>query len=305
MSIYQIGLVIRQRREYLGYTQEELADGICSVPSLSRIESGERMPLKEHTEMLLQRLGYSDTMYNPLVDKKTFLLHELKFKIRQEIILHHYSSASALLDQYEAISEKKDRISEQFLLLYRTLVMRELPAKEVLCRMEQAIRITCPKYNPEKLPKILSYEEIIILNNIATSKFNLGSAEAAIEILYSLKRYYENHLINMEEVLRTQTLVLYNLSKCLGCTERYDECIEICNVAIRIARETGRCDCLASMLYNRAWSLCKKENLTEAERNIAEESAMLALYMAKAMANQKSVEHYTKFIQTNFPTLLY
>ena len=54
MPIYPYGALIRQRREELGYTQEELADGICSVPTLSRIENGERLPTKEHSEMLLQ-----------------------------------------------------------------------------------------------------------------------------------------------------------------------------------------------------------------------------------------------------------
>ena len=61
MPIYPYGALIRQRREELGYTQEELADGICSVPTLSRIENGERLPTKEHSEMLFSRLGYWKT----------------------------------------------------------------------------------------------------------------------------------------------------------------------------------------------------------------------------------------------------
>ena len=55
MPIFQFGYIIRNRREELGYTQEDLADGICSVPTLSRIENGERMPTKEHFEMLDKR----------------------------------------------------------------------------------------------------------------------------------------------------------------------------------------------------------------------------------------------------------
>lgn len=59
MAVFQLGAVIKNRREELGITQEDLADGICSVPTLSRIENGERMPTKDHFEMLMQRLGYS------------------------------------------------------------------------------------------------------------------------------------------------------------------------------------------------------------------------------------------------------
>lgn len=61
MPIFQFGFMIKQRREELGYTQEDLADGICSVPTLSRIENGDRMPTREHFEMLIQRLGYHDS----------------------------------------------------------------------------------------------------------------------------------------------------------------------------------------------------------------------------------------------------
>ena len=58
MSIYKIGYIIKQRREELHYTQEELAEGICSVTTLSRIENGERLPSKDNFEMLFQRLAY-------------------------------------------------------------------------------------------------------------------------------------------------------------------------------------------------------------------------------------------------------
>lgn len=56
MPIFQFGFMIKHRREELGYTQEDLADGICSVPTLSRIENGERMPTREHFEMLSRGL---------------------------------------------------------------------------------------------------------------------------------------------------------------------------------------------------------------------------------------------------------
>ena len=75
MSIYLFGPLIKQRREELGYTQEDLADGICSVPTLSRIENGERIPTKQHSEMLLQRLGYSDSFQAKQLFMTISLMH--------------------------------------------------------------------------------------------------------------------------------------------------------------------------------------------------------------------------------------
>ena len=54
MAVFQLGPIMRARREELGLSQEDLADGICAVPTLSRIENGERMPTKNHFEKLMQ-----------------------------------------------------------------------------------------------------------------------------------------------------------------------------------------------------------------------------------------------------------
>ena len=37
MAVFQLGSILKKRREELGYSQEELADGICSVPPIIHI----------------------------------------------------------------------------------------------------------------------------------------------------------------------------------------------------------------------------------------------------------------------------
>ena len=44
MSVYNIGKFIKIRRTEMGITQLQLAEGICSVATLSRIENGENPP---------------------------------------------------------------------------------------------------------------------------------------------------------------------------------------------------------------------------------------------------------------------
>ena len=55
MPIYKFGYVIKQRREELGYTQEDLAEGICSVPTLSRIEME-----NDYQQKTILKCSYSD-----------------------------------------------------------------------------------------------------------------------------------------------------------------------------------------------------------------------------------------------------
>lgn len=302
MPYYHFGLILKGRREALGLTQEDLADGICSVPSLSRIENGERRPTKENFEMLLQRLGYSDAVFDEYVDEKTLMQHEMKFKIRHAIINNQLDKARLLLTEYEANSDPDSRIDQQFVELCSVIIY---PGKyqdhEEIELLEKALRLTCPHYQEKVLPKLLSYEEIIILNGIACRFMRMKEYDRALPIFFHLKAYYEKSIVNMEEVLRTQLMVLYNLSKCLGLAGKYTACIEICDLAIKIARENGRCRLLSQIFYNRAWSLVKRGDTGDREK--AKESAKLALCMAEAIGNQSAAQFAEKFIQNNFPEL--
>ena len=299
MSIYQLGHIIRLRREDLGITQEELAAGVCSVPTLSRIENGERMPNKAHVEMLLQRLGYSDTMSYVYVDRNELQRHELKYKIRQAILLNQLQSARDHLNKYIRLTTNPSQIESQFIRLYETLTDTTLDAENRLARLNESLLLTCPRYKETKLPKILSYEEIIILNNIAGCYSAMKEYEQAIRILYHIKRYYENHMFNTEEVLRTQPLILYNLSKCLGAASRYDECIEICDLGIRTARETGRCGYLAWLFYNRAWALIHRNN--SGDDILCKDSIQNAIYTATILAQGTAIVHFKNFLKQYFP----
>lgn len=299
MAILQFGFLIKKRREDLGLTQEELADGICSVPTLSRIENGERLPHNNNLEVLLQRLGYSSNIVNSFVSEKDFAIHEKKFEIRQAYMSKQFETAKELVEEYERLLNGNDPINRQFLILYQTLLQQEqMPNKEKLERYETAIRLTCPGYASKRIPHILSYEEIILLNAIASCYDYKGERRQAVDILFHIKDYYDHHVVNTEEALRTQPLILYNLSKMLGLEGRYDECVDICNLGIRVARANGRCALLDKTLYNRAWALMKRGQ--EGDRIAAKQDAKQAYYFAEIMGNRENAETYRKFLLEAF-----
>ena len=302
MPYYKLGPIIRMRRQELGLTQEALSEGICAVNTLSRYENGERIPKKDHLEMLMTRLGYSDAMLDSYIDETAFALHELRYRIRQAFILERFEKARELLDEYEGKADKSSKVSKQFILLYRTNFKNELTLEERLSEYLSAIRITCPRFSEDYFPSVLSYEEIIIINHIAGVQFELGKIENAIKIYLKLKQYYDSGMTNPEERLRTELLVLYNLSKCLGCASRYEECIDICNSGIRLSRETGKCNYLAWLLYNKAWALSKQDK--PGSMDAARDAALLARNMAVIMGDSHHVEHIDRFAMQTFGFLI-
>lgn len=298
MAVFQLGPIIRNRRMELGFSQEDLADGICSVPTLSRIENGERMPTKNHFEMLMQRLGYSAMSLDFFTDKRDFMIYELKFKIRIAFITKDYSLARSLLKEYERIIDAESKIDQQFCMLYQTLLNPTQYSKaERLAVLESSLRLTCPGYNYNRIPYLLSYEEIILLNNIAACYDSPETRHQAISILRTLKVYYDNHVINSEEALRTQPMILYNLSKMLGLSGYYDECIEICDQAINLARRTSRCTLFGKILYNRAWALLQRNQA--GDRDAAEHFTSQARNFFQIMGDSASTEFIDKFIANN------
>ena len=299
MSYLQIGYIIKTRREQLQLSQEDLADGICSVSTLSRIENGERMPSKNHYEMLMQRLGYSALSLDYFTDKQDFIIHELKFKIRHAYIEKEFGQCRRLLEKLTSLTGERSTIDTQFISLYDTLLNdNALSAAETLERLEAALRLTCPKYGKDFVPKVLSYEEIIILNNIAINYEAVGKRPRAIELLYAIKNYYDRQISSAEESLRTQPMILYNLSANLGMAGRYDECIAVCDEAISLARRTYRYAYYEKTLYNRAWSLLRRNHTGDREQ--ARLSLKQAYSFAHSVDDSEMMDIFQDFYKKNF-----
>ena len=298
MAISQIGNIIKSRRLELGLSQEVLSEGICSVTTLSRIENGERMPTQNHLQMLLQRLGYSETMFHSYVDEDAFYAHELKFKIRQAHIENRVDDGKALLEEFKALVKNPSNIDRQFILLNETLLsFSSGKCSESLAKFEEALRLTIPNYARGKLPQIMSYEEIVLLNCIANSLFDLGQRDDAISILYSIVKYYDTLAVNPEEMLRTATMIFYNLSKYLGLEGRYDECIQICDRGIALAQKTGRANCFAPTLFNKGWVLIKRGRQEDRPEGI--KFIHQAKNVAEALGSRGLEKHIQNFIEEN------
>lgn len=298
MAISKIGMIIRRRRTELGLSQEDLADGICAVTTLSRIENGERMPTQNHLEMLLQRVGYSDMMLESYVDENAFLAHELKFKIRQASIESDTEKAKEFLSKFEQLLKMPSKIDKQFILFQNAVLYpSRYSEEERLSLLEEAICLTHPKYKQGHTPYLLSYEEILIINNISICLNKSGRAQEAIDMLYAIVNYYDNHVVNSEEALRTEPMTLYNLSKILGMENRYNECIAICEKGILLAQKTGRSTFLAQTLYNKAWAHIKRGRAED----IGEASALAhkALSVAEVFGIKQLSDYCKRLIQDN------
>ncbi len=299
--IYNIGEYIKKRRKVLGITQDELADGICSVITLSRIERGDQFPHDNTLIQIMQRLGLSGGEMFLLVDSEQFIINQLRFDIRQAYIQEKYEEAKKILrenrDQISKLSPFDRQTFETIDILLK-IRDKEYDDNEALERLEAALKLTYPKYTKDKLPSLFTYEEILLLNNIAIRYARLGDLKTAIDMLYNIKDFYDRRVCDIEEALRTEAMVLYNLSKYLGLAGRIDDCLAICEQGINFGIKTRRCSSLAKTLYNKAYALNIRNKPGDKEASL--HCAKQAYYLADVLEMYASKEHYKDFIKKNF-----
>lgn len=299
--IYNIGEYIKERRKELGITQEELAEGICTVTSISRIENGDRVPKSEHMRAILSRLGFAGaaTLYS--MDEKGIKLSQIRSDIRVALFMNDYVLARKILDDNKEFISNLTPFDRQLFGMVDILIKlnkNESTGGNLLSELESLIKLTHPKYSKNNLPKLLSYDEILIINNIAIQYSKNGDTDFSLKVFWHLKNYYDEKVCDKEEAIKTQLMVLYNMSKILRRVGRYDECISICQEGIRLAKETGRLKQLGRLQYNMAYALYERNQLYDRETSL--EYAKLAYYFALGSGNTKSAEHYKEFMLSRF-----
>lgn len=178
MIYYRLGDVIRELRDRLHMTQEELAAGICSVSSVAKIEKGSQMPSGRVAEALLRRLKDSGCFFTGFAQAEELL--ELK---SWECVLarakNRRKKGSLFEEQFYAYVLVNDRIKDGadhavLLLELMEILVMSMPLEEL--------------YDECARRRTYTYLELYILNSIAVQFYHMESFESANRIL---ERVYE------------------------------------------------------------------------------------------------------------------
>lgn len=234
----------------MGISQEELSEGLCSVSTLSRIENNQQNPTRSLTRQLLERLGLSRERFFALWDQEDIATEALTREIRRGMI--HYRRAltadrpriqediRAKLDELEGIVDPEDLSARQFLLSHQALLGGpEGPYgfEKRLSMQLEAIRLTCPRFDPEDIQRgHYSMAESALINQIAQTYSRFGQRKKAIDIYRQLLRNIEKNSKELAEYADYFCLIAHNYAIDLGMEKRYSESIEIA--------ERGRRTCL-------------------------------------------------------------
>ena len=305
MGLYPIGGLLRRYRTEHNISQQELCDGICSVPTLSRIENGERLPTKANFDALMQRMGYSGEACDIYCCEQEYEIHEIKYQLREVILKNEYEVADGLLKKLVLFPESKtENVHKQFVLYMSALIeSKGIYTQETIEKLEAAIKITIRHYGEIKICNLLlTCDEIRILNSIAVAYGQNGNLRKAIQIFYELKDYMEERYISSEEKIKFYPGILYNLSKALGLEKRYDECIDLCDFAIKKLNEYRVMSHLGLIIFNKVWCMIMMKKNSE-ENLECRQYLLQAYYIQVSVGDDMNAKVIKEFTLKHYPYL--
>lgn len=307
MAQYPLGIIIRQRRDMLGLSQQQLCQGICDRSTLSRIERGDQVPSYHSLRALLQRLELQEKDLPFLLGQPDFQTAQLQKEIVALNTRKQWLQAQQKIRELQALPTAADPLTRQFILRAKALAGYEQDGKAVPYPYEEqrqmlleALQISCPGIDPEH-PQghLLGEEEGKILNQIAITYSESGERRRAIEIYRQLMDYIQTHQVGTDTGAVLLPLVAYNYSRLLGRERRYEECIEVAEIGRRCCVMYNKCKMLGGLLHNIAYSL---HELGEDDKS--KEILIQAYYVHKAMERSSSCEAVKKYAEETFGMIL-
>jgi len=196
MERNKIGFAIQYYREKYGISQSTLCKGLCSVATLSRIETGERTVDGLLLETLLERMGKTPNKFELVLTEVDYVSFQMRAEIENLIEKIDLPAVAKLLLSYEKTTSSKGNLHKQFITRMEAKLneLQEGSIEKTVELLTQAISYTVPGFESNEIKDCyLSNTELNIIIDIAGRRLLIGMRERAKEILFQVLEYLELH----------------------------------------------------------------------------------------------------------------
>ena len=291
----EIGLFIQGVREAKAYTREEISQGICSIPTLSRIEAGERVVDYIMMEALLERMKIAKSEYEFVLDEEDYCQYMQREEIRKLITFKEYQQAEKLVLDYE--KEHKDKfLHEQFIYLQKGLIEKHkqniVQAAELL---KKALCITAPDYQQIILERgILSDTELLCLAELIQCIEAVTEKEEKQKELYE---YFKWCRVREKLFPIPCRRAMRYYAECLFKNEKFELCIKICNEVLEELTTTSKLEDRNLIFELRAYAREKLGYSGEEEKKQCLKDFLTAYYVTDFYDGEEKAQKLKKHIK--------
>lgn len=284
--VYNVNEVIRQRRELMGMTQEELAEGICDVTTISRLENKKQTLSDKIRIPLLQKLHLSGDKYIACVDTYEYKVFEKLNQMRDAIDEGRMDVAEKILDEIEE-KYKFDTInSRQYVCRMRNNIewFRENKSGNFIDNIERLLKKSVYPDDQEK-KVILFQNEWRLLENLADYYEKKGEYYKAVKYV-SMIEPEESELIIYEQGIR---YIVYQtaMGDILGETGAVEEAKVNLEKALDMSIQIDVLSWFPRLTYVYAWNILeKKEQKSSADLEECGEMLEYAYVLSEIYGNE-------------------
>ena len=284
MYKHDISSFLKRVRMQRGFSQTQLAkDSGVSRATIIRIEKGERTPTYETLRTLLEKLGVDPVeLSNHFMSNEEVEIYDLLNRLDGHVKDEQLKEANEFVLQLEKnVTFMEKSLNRQLVLFTKARICSKAgkEAQETLGLLYEAIAINIPNYTDEMIPEyFLSSRDLWIINLMASTHFRSKNLEKAIAIMTALKENFDEICIDENLKGKHYPSIMYNLSKYLGLSGRYDEAITFCDIGIDVCRQTNYLSRLPELTYNKAYCLYHLGQKAESEKIFRETYYTFKLY---------------------------
>lgn len=310
--IWSVGEVIRYIREEQEISIYQLANGICSVPTLSRIEAGDRDPDLITMEVLLSRLGYQPQKFEMIGSPKEFEQYEARSGMRTCAREHQAQQLRAMLDDYirklvkgkrREISLEEDPLHWQFVReMEGYLLLDEGRIQEGLALLEEAIACTLPQWQKSWYNRfVASSGELKLLHYISVIYESQGEKNRAYEIRHGIWNYLNQKRFHRDQIPQLYTeitceLVPYLLEQRSSAKEG----LYLCNVALKSLSDTNCLYNWCDLLYWKGRCIEALADKGEATEEEAVGVYQRAYYIYRLMNKEAEAQKLKRYLKERY-----
>lgn len=259
MDIKEIGRMVYTLRTEQGMSQEELVRGICSIPTLSRLESGERRPDILVFNAILERLGKATDVISVALTLEEFEYFVERRNIEIFLQEKKFEQAEKELVMLEA-EEKENLLRLQDIdWLYGMLYILWDKKEKAEQYIHKAILVSIPDFDKTFMKLRLKKELLQLwLNETETSLIlsyaylleELGKEGEAL--LQNMRNYINLKLTEGKTQNRRIAQTMYLLAWIKKKQGKLEECYRYCEEVIAAEVKNGAIQLLAQALLMEA-----------------------------------------------------
>ena len=252
-----IGDAIKARREMLGMSRKELAEGICSERTLMRMELKQKKSQLPIVRELFEKMGLCAEYTRARVITTDFETLQLSEKLTTSMNNYEAEKSKQLADELERRLCMTLPYNKQVLMRVRASLEWDdgkLSEEAFICKVKKALGYTISLdqiWNAEN--RYLTDEEIVCIFNLASSVSDKTEKKRYIELLLEIcNGYIEKYGFSAHISILAFTLT--GVASWLGNIGEFDDSDALSNIVFKECLMHNRLFDIQDSLYNNLWN---------------------------------------------------